>query len=513
MKWLRRLRRLNWLLALVPAAVILMEVFWFYPWMQLLGRWKVFGQAPLTFGGTLFLIAAGYAFTRFLLGRPWGINRVRSGVILAGLIVVFTVVRSEYAAGYELSDPAWFVHTGRLLLNSFSRPHPLALALPAAAYLWWRGIAYGRAPLNSTSVYTSFVVGIGSFVLLIIIWRAAFGAASLRGLASAVAPQVAAFFFFGLLALAMLNLSAIRRRLGTDETGAGFNRRWLPILLVVAGGIVIISMGVAGLFSPDFMALLTDALNAVFGFFRQLMYYLLIPFGYIAAALFYVVRWIVSLIRSTNPPEFEMPDLGASEEPLETPTGQPIDETILLVLKWALFAVAAVVVIWLLARAVSRFRAARQAPGVDETSESLWSWASFKADLWLFLSAVFGRFRRRRPAPAGAPAGPEPGRDLDEGGRLSIRQIYQRLLWRAALFGLGRRPHETPFEYEARLDRTLPETARPLAELTELYVRTRYGEMEPPRPAVERANRLWQALRPLIRGDGAATGQRRPRRA
>ena len=102
-------------------------------------------------------------------------------------------------------------NTGKQTIMRFSQAHALMIALPAGAYLWWRGIRYGRAPLYTSSVYRSFMIGIVSFVLLIIVWRISLGEGSLEELAGIIAPHVAAFFFFALVSLALINLQSIRQ--------------------------------------------------------------------------------------------------------------------------------------------------------------------------------------------------------------------------------------------------------------------------------------------------------------
>jgi hypothetical protein len=497
----RRLIKLNWITTVViPAAVVLMEVYWFYPWFLWLGKTELFSEprAPLSIGGVIFLLGGGFVVTRYLLSREWPLSRVRWGVILCGLIVVFTVIRSEYHAGYGLLDGGWFVHTSGVLLD-FSQAHTLMVALPAGAYLWWRGIRYGRAPLYTTTVYRNFIIGIISFVLLIIVWRISLGAGSLEELAATVAPHVAAFFFFALVSLALINLQSIRQQMTPEDMGPSFNRRWLPILIAVIGGIVLIGIGVASIFSPEFLAFLSRLLGSIGDFVRTVISYILIPFGFIAAGLYWVMAFIVNLIRGENIPEFEGPSFNFGEEAPEATQGQPISEVIILVLKWVLFAAVAIAVIYLLARAVSRFRASRARIDVEEVNESLWSWAGLMVDIRLFLSAVWQRLWRRRREATPVDAVPHRYLKEDETDTADIRTIYRYMLRQASRFGMGRRDFETPYEYRGRLGQMVPDSNEPLAELTDLYVNVRYGETEPQRRQVNRANSLWQALKRLLR--------------
>lgn len=515
---LRRLPYLNWIsIVFMPVAIILMEVFWFYPWLVWVGKLEFFpgDRPPLSLASVIFLLGASYLVTRYLLSRDWSVSWVRTGILLFGLALVYSAIRSEYHAGFSLTDPQWFLHTGKTILNLFTEPDLLMIALPASTFLWWRGINRGRRPLLMSDIYRTFLIGIGAFVFLIIAWRLSLGSGSLEDLASTIAPQVAAFFFFALSALALTNLHSIQQRMAPEETIRSFNRRWLPTLFGVIGGIVLIGIAVAGIFSPEFMAFLGRLLDSVFDIARQVFYYILIPFGYIAAALVYVGMWLVNLIRGGQTPEFETPEFFAAEDETEITPGQPLPEIVGLVLKWVLFAIVAIVVTYFLARAISRFRASRSRGDVEEINESIWSWEGFKADLLLFLSSLWQRLRRKRKATAGATAIPYwyGAEDEASGGRLSIREIYRRLLWQGYRSGTAHRDWETPYEYNRRLSPLIPGGSGQLTELTNLYVSTRYGDIEAPDPQIDHANSLWATLRQLLRrpGDGTSAGNRASR--
>jgi len=508
-RFVRRLPNVNWISVLfTPVAVVLMEVFWFYPWLVWVGKLDFFpgDRPPLSLASVVLLLGASYLATRYLLSREWSEGWVRAGILLFGLVLVYSAIRSEYHGGFGLADPQWFLYIGRTILDTFTRVDLLMIALPASAYLWWRGIDRGRRPLTMTDIYRTFLVGIGSFVLLIIVWRISLGAGSLEELASTVAPQIAAFFFFGLAALALANLHSIQQRMAPEETIRSFNRRWLPTLFGIIGGIVLVGLAVAGAFSPEFIAFLGRLLDSVFDIARQVFYYILIPFGYIAAALFYVAQWLINLIRGGSTPEFQTPEFFAEEEQTEVPKGEPIPEIVITALKWALFAAVVIVVTYLLARAISRYRASRAKGDVEEVNESLWSWEGFKADLLLFFSALWQRLWRRRKTTAEASALPYWYKDEDDspGRRLSIREIYRRLLWQGHRRGVAHRDWETPYEYGLRLGPVVPDGSSQLAELTDLYIGVRYGDIGSPDQQVDRANSLWATLRQLLRAPASS---------
>jgi hypothetical protein len=335
-------------------------------------------------------------------------------------------------------------------------------------------------------------------------------------MASTVAPDLAAFFFFGMAGMALANLRGIQQKTLPDETIRSFNRRWLPVLVLVVGGIVLVGIGVSALFSPEFMTFLSNLMGSVGRVVQEIIRYILIPLGYIAAALVYVGMWLINLIRGTEPPEFPADPAGTGEDELEElPQGDPIPEAVIVALKWVLFAIAVIVVVYFVGRAVSRFRASRAGSEAEEFSESLFTWGGFRADMAAFLSAIWQRlWRRRKPADERTAHPYWHDQEEAETGRLGIREIYQRLLWQGFRFGVRHRDWETPQEYERRLAPAVPEGTGQLGELTSLYEDVRYGDIDLSEAQVDRANGLWRTFRELMRrpatprtpGTGRGTG-------
>ena len=477
-----------------------MEVLWIYPWLAWTREltaldWQ---RPPLNLASLIFLVGLTFFVTRFLLSRKQALRWIQLGMVF---VAIFIVVRVEYGAGFQLLSGQWFIHITQVFLDSFSHPHPLSLALIASVYLCWRGIRLGHSSLYFNDIYRSFLVGLIALVLLIAIWTASLGVGSLESLASTVGLHVAGFFFFGLTALALGNLQAIRRRMLREEMTPVSNRRWVVILFAVVGGIVLLGTGIASIFSAGFVALLMRLLGLIFDLLRQAVYYLLIPLNYLSAWLVYAVEFIINLIRGGQPLEpFETPEFLKPGQLPEGAASQTVGVDVALILKWVFFAIVVIAVIFLLTRAIFRLRTLLAETDVDEISESIWSWQGFKADLRLFFSTIFQRWRRKRMKPV--PVSPVPGWYMadDIQGILDIREIYRHLLWEASTFGIKHRRHETPYEYARRLGQAVPDSSKQLDELTNLYVDVRYGDLEVEDEKVEHANSLWRALRRLLRG-------------
>ena len=130
---------------------------------------------------------------------------------------------------------------------------------------------------------------------------------------------------------------------------------------------------------------------------------------------------------------------------------------------------------------------------LDEENESLWSWGGFKSDIAEFFKMLFRRFQRKaKTVPATAPINWQPEEDVKH--RLSIREIYQHLLWQGARLSIPREDFETPSEYALRLGQAVPESSEPLNKITGLYLDVRYGEQQIEEKTTADANTLWQNL-------------------
>jgi hypothetical protein len=488
-----------------------MEAFWVYPWFIWAGTWPVLDwkRPLLSLISVILLIGVSFIVTRFFLSRSWRLRWVQLAIVACGLVAIFVAVWVEYGAGFGPLSGQWFARIGQSLMDSFSHPQPLAMALVAGVYLWWRGIRWGRSPFRLGDIYRSFIIGLTALVLLVLVWGVSLEEGASETLLANTGIYIAGFFFFGLLALALGNLQAIHQKmLGEGEKAPLFSRRWLSILLGMVGGIVIVGMALASIFSFDLIGLLAQGLDQAADWLFTILRYIVVGLGFVGGALgvvlSYAIKFIVNLFGGGEPPEpLESSDFPGTTELQEGGLNQLPPEAILAI-KWGFFAVIAAVVVFLLVKAVSRYWTARTKGEVEEVHESLLSWDVFKADLRLFFSMVWQRIRmvwhkfRPRQKPSATEPIPVSYADAVASGRLNIREIYRYLLWEASCSGVARGSHETVYEYAERLGQAVPECSEQLAELTGLYIDVRYGDFKAPRGKVNRANNLWKTLRELL---------------
>ncbi len=481
---------------IAPLAVMLMEVFWVYPWLIWSRELEVFpwDHTPLNIFSLLVLIIASYAITRFV---PSTTRLMKWTKLAMVLFLIGIIIHIEYTPGMIPFSGEWLTHMSQLVVDSFTTLHPVIPAITASVYLCWRGMSIGSSPTFSSDIYRSFLFGLIAVILLIIIWAAGLGTDS--SLISLAGLYIAGFFFFGLLALALGNFLNVRQKLLREQSAPLSSRRWLTILFSVIGGMVLIGFGIASLFSPELIAQATDAFGDIVYRLNYALEYLIVPLGYIFEVLWYIMSFIFNLLRSnTTFEEFHFPELDEIEGFEEITPAPASDFDYMIIAKWAVFILLVAFVFFLLYRAARRFQSKYADSGVEEYSESLWSWLGFTADIRMFFSRLFdslfgSRIRRlkNRLTTAGRKETVYPD-DMD------IREIYRHVLEESGNAGFRHHSYETPYEYAGRLDATIPGIDEQVDDITELYVNVRYGESRLKEWETEHANVLFRLLRRML---------------
>jgi hypothetical protein len=478
-----------------PLAVVLMEVFWVYPWLVWLGSWPVFneGRPILSLASVIITLALSLLVTRLTLRQAWSIARVRIVIIGGGLVVILFVLGVDYRAGYVFLSGPWFAYVGRTLAATFSNPGPIVVALPALLYLWWRGIILGQTTSYFRDIYRTFILGMVALVFLIIFWQISAASERFTAPGADIGLYVMAFFFFGLVSIATCHIYVMRRSMPKEEAALTSMRRWLPIMLGVIGGMVLIGFGLASIFSPDMFDSIGRGFSAVGAFLGKALTYILWPLFFVLEWLFRFFKYLLSLLRGA-PPQTDNATFGNQNLIFPEGTSADIPPWVTEAIKWFVVALIIGLVLFILAKAVSRLRTRRLRDEIEEIHESLFSWRGLRDDLRELLGMMGDRFRRK-------PVVPGPVFDEDAAG-MDIREIYKHVLWEGSRSGVPRRRHETAAEYSIRLGKRVPESGEPLEDITALYQNARYGDMKLPETQVESANIWWQKLRWLIRKIG-----------
>jgi hypothetical protein len=485
-------KNFDWLaVVFYPLAVVLMEVFWVSPWLSWIGVWSFFieSRPVLSLASVIIIVVASLVITRIFTRQQWSLWKIQSVIIGSGIITMLLVLAVEYNDGYTFLSAGWFSHIGQLLANTFSHASTISVAIPVIIYLWWRGIMLGQSTSYFRDIYRSFILGVVALVALIIFWQISAASGSIPTPGADIGMNVIAFFFFGLLAIAISHLYNMRRTMSKEEAGRISVWRWVPIILGVIGLMILIGFGVASLFSPEFIDTIGRGAQAVFGFFGKIFEYIMWPIIWIATGLVYVFKWFLSLIAQNPQDQTQTTDNMTMPYTQDAGTTE-ISPLVTSIIKWVVLAIIIAVVVFILARAISRYRARHAREDFDEVRESLFSWSGLRDDLKEFFSS-FGRRRKPVKVPS--------HRFIEDKGRLDIREIYRHMQWEAGRSGIPRRQHETAEEYARRIKNIMPDSTKPLGKLTGMYENVRYGEEIASADKETKANSLWQNLKIMIR--------------
>lgn len=489
------LKKIDWLATVIyPLTVILMEAFWLYPLLVWIGFWPLFTESRpvLSILSIVVVLAFSLAITRAVSKRDWQLWSIQAVIIGAGVVVMLLVLWVDYSGGYAIFDGGWFAYIGDILGATLDKPGTVVLAMPVLIYLWWRGIQLGRTTSYFRNIYRSFIIGVIALIVLIALWKISSSSGKIEGPISDIGLYVIAFFFFGLVAMAVCHLYVMRQRMPSGDATASVWRS-LPIMLGVIGGIIIVGFVVASLLSSDFYSAVGNVLGVVWHAVYTAFIWVMERLNFVFEGIFWLIRWFLSLLRNPDREEMEGEPGGSPFENVEVKEIN-LPEAFTTAFQWFAIAAVVAVVVFILARAISRYRDKRRLEDIEEIHESLWSAGDLRDDLRQFLNMLGNRFKRK-PKKA----------DIvfdDTAGRLNVREIYRRLLWETSRQGILRHKYETPTEYEKRLEKYIPEGSQQLNDITDLYSEVRYGDIEPPGEKVDDANGLWSALRNMVRRIG-----------
>jgi hypothetical protein len=326
-------KKVNWIADVFPPlAVILMEVFSLCAWLIFIGSLPMVtnDRPPLTLWSLLFLLGGSFIANRFFLKRKWPLSWIQISIMACGLVAIFLVLRIEYAAGFSLFGGRWFATYGNQIINFFAKYPPFVFAIIAGLYLWWRGISLSRSRLYFDDIYHSFLIQLVLLVFLIIMWSFTYKTGPLKNITSNIGIYVVGFFFFGLLALALTNLRIIQEKFRKKgELSKNFGRRWLTTILIVIGGVTLLGIGFASIFSSQFVSLLGKFMNSISGAYSAVINFILEAIGLLVQLIYDIVEFLISLI-----PKVKAPTTTPETSPLVSTTTTPVPGVSIIIRAW-----------------------------------------------------------------------------------------------------------------------------------------------------------------------------------
>jgi hypothetical protein len=262
------------------------------------------------------------------------------------------------------------------------------------------------------------------------------------------------------------------------------------MLLGTVGTLVVVTVILAVILTFDRINQVVDAIaRPIADLVGLVVYVVMIPVGFL-------LQLLIEYLRSHLHPNDAAQNVRPGSSLLDTvrqqaSTGNPNLDALFTVLKWLFAALLVSVILWVIARAVSRYLTSSSPSDDDETRDFVWSWADAIAALRAWLR---NRLTRGRVAATETIQLSFVTDDLTQ--LRDIRSVYRALLRLGVRRGRRRFLGETPRSYESALAPLAPFVDRreDLTAITEAYGEERYGD----RPtSAEKVDRAVEALRRL----------------
>ncbi len=462
----RRIRLLFATLAGMEAAVLTLFLLLLFrvDWLWQDGA-TLLALSPARLLFFIWLGSVGMITAVDLLGRS-RLSDQHYRLTLVGL-VLFTGVLGVRLLAYPGAGIVSFGWLGEMvdgIVNFHRGLRPGAFLFFFIAFLWLRASAATGRSLSFFSVGVSFRLG----MLLCVLGGGVLGV-RFPGQVAAATLLISCFAGVGLVAV---SLARSDEKAESAPGSAGSSLPWdrfaqltLAALLTVG-----LALAMAGFFTPERTRAFLALFSPLWTLLGNLFFLILVVLSFVLEK---IVGWIFALLQpllanielsETLTEVFDQLTLPPDMQETQIPSGGPIDETLLLLMR-AAFALAMVAVLVVLIYVLVVRRRARYRPDETETAE---------AERLSFGGGALRRGWRRLRNLAGLVGRYGLGRDLLDA--ISVENLYANLCRLARQQGQARQPSEPPDDYLPRLSLAFPGHDEALARITEAYMRVSYGE-------------------------------------
>jgi len=319
---------------------------------------------------------------------------------------------------------------------------------------------------------------------------------------AAGAWNVLLYFLFGLVLMSQTQFARLNARwhfykvpVGTRLAG-----HWVAYSLIFILLLALLASALPTQYSFGFLSIVAYLLKLLFGI-------MLFCFGFLWTILTFLINQLTILLGLNQQQGGPLPIQGY-EPPALPPeviphSGYPWLEMLKSILFWTIFiTVVAFSVIQFLRQHQGLWSSLQSFPGLSWLTR-LWDWLTvgFKGlnqKISEVVESSVTRLRARRKR-LGASQG---GRFINL-GKLNPRQrvffFFLAMIRRGGEKGIPRRSAQTPYEYAATLEDTLPEVDEEVASITEAFVEARYSRQDVDDSQAGRVKRYWERIRGALR--------------
>ncbi len=412
-------------------------------------------------------------------------------IAFAGLITLFLIWLHLYTQTAFVLDPSWLLALVNDILLFNLRTFQVLSIVGLTVYFCWRGIRLARRTLNASHIFNTMRIGLGVIIAVILLRTGQGNTGGAFQNEVMLLLLIPIFLFLSLAAHSLARVTFIRHSHPFGLVGSILEQESSLLLVLAPIGLILllIAVLVGSFVNPAFLTGISPvlapfgiALNWLAGILSRVVIFLLTP-----------VIWLFSLIFShlkpthaklPQPPQSAVPPSGIAPQAVVT-----IVTIIKIIVPILLILVIVLVLRWMFRH--RRMRVAAKRRGMD-VHESLWSWSLFWAQFKSLWSALFRRFLPKR---AKEVEEQEAMQKIEgEPAARTIREIYRALLRKATQRGYPRKRHETPYEFQERLDELVPLAEPQLEEITSSYAAIRYGGVVPDETEVAHVRRVWNEL-------------------
>ena len=461
----------------VLAAHVVAESAWVFALAGIVGTLAGFDSSPQSWYGVVGILGLSVLLSRITPRKGQKAEVMYALMAVLGLMVVYVSVALHVEPGQI--RPLWAIDW---LINDAPGGYTSRGLFGAilGVLLWWRGTRVASNEFPTDDLSFTFRVG-----MLVLVAALIYDLNTDESLSTF--PMV--FLFFG---SSLIGLSA-GHLLEESRHSAG-GRTWPKAIGATVAAITAFGLLVALINRGVLTFLAKPATAALEALVRGVLWGIIAPIAFVFDV---VVGWLIDLLgifqgEREQPQEEEInPEIQGFLETLQEEREAPSEafDMVLQIIEWALVVVIVVIVALLLSRAFRRLLRGRDR-GTDGQRDSVAQDADPVGDVAkLALRLVPDVLKRPQRKGYRVPNGPP--------GIVEAFRLYYNLLDTAEEHGITRRKHDTPTEFQGRLEGTFPsDVVRPSTETFNLAI---YADVPADRSSIGRLRQSLKDATAMIR--------------